>query len=437
MSVEVKYSKFMPKEGEDPSFIKRLMARDSSWGTYINKLEAIEKCCGQSLIDRCKTTEPQLINTNEGSHDDPNFSLIFPSDNFDLESEGIDHFISTIAGDIVKYTSLENIEVDDFVIHDNQLYENFPGPNIGIEELYNSLCSRTLKGINRPLLAFSVKPRLGLSTNDYEKIFIKAAEGGIDIVEDDERLINHKLCPFKERVDVISNLSESYDTIYSVNITGFFKNAMERLEYAYSKGIKMVKFDVLVSGFECLRQIAMHIRDSYNSKIAITVYPDAYGAYRKLSRKFILKMSKLCGADIIYAGSPNWARYESEGEEPRKSFEPVYQRHLKLSEVILNAPHIRKTLPTITNDYHPSRIEFTTAFFRKYYNNYYKYAFFIGGGISGFPDKIKIAVKEILNCIKHAITYDIDNYVGYNLDKYEEKFLNLGWKKYDIEGGLQ
>ena len=84
-------------------------------------------------------------------------------------------------------------------------------------------------------------------------------------------------------------------------------------------------------------------------------------------------MSRLCGADIIYAGSPNWARYEQEPGDIINSFEKIYYTHQVLSKEFRDAEHIKNTIPTITNDQHPSRIELITALFRKNFNNYYKY----------------------------------------------------------------
>jgi len=195
----------------------------------------------------------------------------------------------------------------------------------------------------------------------------------------------------------------------------------------------MVKIDVLVSGFETLRKVALKIRDDYSSSIAITVYPDAYGAFRNLSRKFILKMSRLCGADIIYAGSPNWARYEKEEGKLNNTLDPIYQRHSELSDKIMNMAHIKSTLPTITNDQHPSRAELLTVFFRKFKNNHYKYAFFVGGGISSFPADISTASTEWLNCLVHASTTDIESYTQYDFSKYEKEFRDISWDPYDVK----
>lgn len=437
MDIEIIYSNFEKIETADPAEIKKLMVRDSSWGTFIEDLYAAKEACNGDAIGRWKSTEPKLVNLTDGRFEDKRFSLTFPKENFDFPKEGIDHFISTIAGDIILNPSIKHIDVEDFNFKNPKLYEYFPGPNVGIDQLYDVLLKKTLKDCKRPILAFTVKPRLGLNVKDYKSLFIQAAKGGVDIVEDDERLIDPPHCPFQERIDAITKIHDSFETVYSVNITGPYEDAISRLDYAASKGIKMVKFDVLASSFEILRRIALHIKNKYDSSIAITVYPDAYRAYRRLSRKFILKMSRLCGADIIYAGSPNWARYEKEGGPLESSIEPIHTMHRILSEKIDNAHHIKETLPTITNDQHPSRAEIITTFLRKHYKNHVKYAFFVGGGISGFPAPLINAVSEWLKCIEHAATYKLDSYKHYDFDKYESSFEKIDWKRINVEKALQ
>ncbi len=347
----------------------------------------------------------------------------------------MDHFISTIAGDIVLNPLIGQIQVDDFNFNDESLFECFPGPNIGIKGLYDNLLSKTLKGDKRPILAFTVKPRMGLSINDFKNLYEAAASVNIDIIEDDERLIDPSYCRFKERVDCLSEIQESFDSVYSVNITGSFEVARDRLDYAVGKGIKMIKLDVLVTGFETLRKIALHIRDNYESKIAITSYPDAYRAYRNLSRKFILKMARLCGVDIIYAGSPNWARYEQEGGKMRDSLDPIFSTHKILSKEFTRARYIKRTLPTITNDQHPSRMELITIFFRKFFDNHYQYGFFVGGGISDFPGTINEAVSTCLKCIIHATKSNLEKYKNYKLD--QNNFNRKKWNLIDVEEELK
>lgn len=433
MSIKVYYSNFRVSEAANPGEIKKLMARDASWGTHIEPLQAAKTTCGEDAEKTWRTTEPTITNLNEGLAKDEFFSLTFPSSNFNLGSESIDHFVGVVAGDIVLNPDIDSIEVNDFEFLDDDLYKFFPGPNVGVDTLYTELLKPTLGKDKRPIVAFTVKPRLGLSVEDYKKIFSEASASEIDIIEDDERLIDPVSCPFEQRVTEISKLQKNGKSFYSVNITGDSENALRKLDFCAAQGIKMVKLDVLVVGFETLRKVAQTIKDKYGSGIAITVYPDAYGAYRKLGRNFILRLSRLCGADIIYAGSPQWARYEKQKVTFREAIDPIYQRHVLLAEKFVRAPQIKSSLATITNDQHLSRTELLIAYLRKHKNDHHRYGFFVGGGISGFPADIQTAVKEWMKCVRHASSQKLVKYKAYDLSKYEEALNAIGWNRLDIE----
>lgn len=430
--IVVVYDEFVSSEEGDPKKIKRLMARDASWGTFVEDLKAATISCGAASAESWKRLEPRVVNIKKGYHEDPLFCLLFDPRNFNFEAEGVDHFVSTIAGDILLNPNIKNIEVADFYFKNEALYAYFPGPNFVIERIYSELFYRTLGEIKRPLLAFTVKPRIGLDVKDYVTLFVEAAKAGVDLIEDDERLIDPVSCPFEDRVDALSENQKDCKTLYSPNITGPYEDAIRRLNYAYSKGIKVVKFDVLVHGFETLRRVAIYIRERLGANVAITVYPDAYGAYRKLGKKFILKMSRLCGADIMYAGSPSVARYDSAGGPVAEALEPIYTWHNYLFEPIERAPHIKNTLPTITNDQHPSVMELITVLFRRLYNGHYKYAFFVGGGIAGFPDSIYKAGNHCIECLKNAATGDLSNYNNYDFESYRDEFKKIGWPSLDV-----
>lgn len=435
MSVKVFYDNFTCEESDSPREIKELMARDASWGTHIPELQAAKQTCGTPAYERWKTAQPEITNLNQEGKDSASyFSLTFPGSNFNFDKESIDHFVGVIAGDILINPKIKSIEVSDFEFLDANLFKSFPGPNVGIHGLYE-LLEPTLKGIKRPIVAFTVKPRIGLNVDEYKALFAAAAQSGIDIIEDDERLVDPVSCPFEARVEALSELQTKHHSIYSVNITGDTAQALEKLAFCNQRGIRMVKLDVLVTGFECLRRVAREIREKYASGMAITVYPDAYGAYRKLSRTFILRLSRLCGADVIYAGSPLWDRFEK-GGLLRDAIGPVHQRHKLLAETYGQAASIKQTLATLSNDQHPSRSELVIASFRKHENSHYQYGLFIGGGISGFPAGMSDAVVELMNCVTHAATTDINNYSNYDF-KHDAALRTIGWHPYDVAKALK
>lgn len=438
MGIKVHYDSLRLADKSDAQQAKQLMCRDASWGTYIEDLAAVSGTCGKDTLKRCRTLEPKLTNTVDGRVTDDRFTLEFPNSNFNFTSEGVDHFVGTVAGDILLQPAIDDVVVRDFEFTDPDLFSSFPGPNVGIQGLYDSVAKGRHKGIDRPIIAFTVKPRIGLNVDEYVQIYSEAASEGIDIIEDDERLIDPVGCSFEERVKALSKAQSKVGGVYSPNVTGDSQTALSRLEYCAGHGVRAVKCDVLVSGFETLRKLALAIRQKYNSSIAITVYPDAYMMYRKLSREFILRLSRLCGADIIYAGSPAWARYSGESGQLKTAIDPVYQRHELLSAPLGPKGQIRQSLPTVTNDQHPSRAEALIVYFRKYKNNHLSYAFFVGGGISGFPSaSIRDAARIWVKCVDYAATSPLANYTGFDFRKYDKAMRQIGWEPLDVAGALK
>lgn len=455
--LQVIYSGFRVKEGNTPRNVKRFLARDMTWGTGTIDLLAAKKTCEISGREPWKKYEPSITNLVTGASTDEKFAINFPENHFNFESEGINHFIATVAGDSITNRAIENIEVSDFEIdtscnpnskNENKWKKIFPGPKFGVDGLYG-LCG--VKD-DRPLLAFSIKPRIGLDTNQYEKVCAEALEGGADIVEEDERLIDPFNCRFSERVKVIKKLiGEQIDnqkkninsksrrnaTQFSVNITGPEEIAKKRLNEAYEAGIRMVKVDVMVVGFDVLRNIAK-LAHSKADPVAVTVYPDVYGKnYRKLSRSFILKMCRYCGADIIYAGTPSFSRYEQSSDigPLEDELAKIFSMHRILQkEVQLGKNPMLDSLPTITNDTNASYAEAITILF-KAFHNHHRFAFFVGGGISGYPDaSIKTAVEDFRSCIENASKFELSgSYTPYKFSDTRHKgFINQGWNILDI-----
>jgi ribulose 1,5-bisphosphate carboxylase large subunit-like protein len=444
MSVIITYDNFTLKDQEDirkrmPNFagdvpieVLRGFARDVSWGTYTDELIAIDNTIAgwEKVKDFQPRIDPEYL-----AADKKQFTLTFRDEVFNFSSEGVDHFIATIAGDVLTYSYFKSIQVADFTFDSDSHRSFFAGPNIGVDKLYNEFLKGTIGSDTRPILAFSIKPRMGLDINMYEKICMEVSKGEIDLIEDDERLIDPAYCPFKERVNVMARLQSKCKSRFSANITGPIDKMIERINYAHSKGIKFVKIDVLVTGFDSLRKISEYIRTELNSEVAITCYPDAIGMYRNLSRKFILKLARLCGADIIYTGTPQWSRMDDEFSKGQyeinvKDLQNKLDNHLLLLNNIQGFD-IKDSLPTISNGCDISNAELIQFIYRKAFNHY-KFAFFVGGGISGFPTTLEKTTREWMSCIKYTASRSLKEYNNYNY-KYLTEMHEAGINIFEIK----
>ena len=411
--------------------------RDISWGTYSERLSAATKTIGN---DNYMNLSPDTNINNQ--HTDNGFisfevNFNFKKEQFNFEEEGLNHFIGTIAGDIIRNRKIKELIVKDFEF-DN--YDFFPGPILGNNELKSKFFSETLDS-PRPLIAFSIKPRIGFSIEGYKKIIADASKSNIDIIEDDERLVSPLNCSFSERVQSIQETIKSgTKSKLSINLTSNPHKIDERVAEAYDAGIRVFKLDVMVVGFDTL----LHLRTLLNKKdekCIITVFPDVHGSiYRCLSRNFILKLARLCGADIMYAGSPFPSRMGKliENNEPLEKWSIEYRTwineckkiHAILLDNINNAEHIKSCLPTITHDINPQIMETLIHLMKLGINDKMEYAFFIGGGISSF--KCNYTIKEScelwLDIAKYSGGFDLSQI---NITDYNklERFTKEGYQE--------
>lgn len=435
--MEVKYKITIKNDNESPISIFEVcdqIAKDVSWGTHSESLDAATKTVGHSnwlnYQPSYSVAGSNKIEKQGILYQKYDVTFHFKQEQFSFENEGLNHFIGTIAGNFIRNRNIEDIIVDDFEFTTDEL-DYFSGPKMTIKEMKSSFFSKTLK-TPRPLLAFSIKPRIGLNPDDYEKIITEANQAGVDIVEDDERLVSPTYCTFSSRVERIKKLIDSKKAIskFSVNITGNPHDLKERINEAYSAGIRIFKLDVTVAGFDSLH----FLRKTLNKKeenCLITVFPDVHGpVYRCLSRQFILKLSRLCGADIMYGGTPFPSRMGDllkSSEDPqhwhsnsRNWIGELENMHQILKEPISpmfgssktnsTSKTIRtQTLPTITHDVDPNYVELLTYLIKMGMNGNLDYAFFVGGGISQFKcnKDIKSTIKLWLELLTYAGNYDL------------------------------
>ena len=441
MKVSVTYKNLnKPKPGDSVDNttlmgIKSQMLNDMSWGSGTSDYTAVKNLLEIEGDASWEQYRPVIKLVSE--NDPHSFIVEFHKDAFDFESEGVNHFIGTIAGDILLNRQISTLDVDDFDFDcsPDELAKIFPGPNLGIDGVY-----KRFGNPDRPLLAYSIKPRMGYTPDQFRSIFEAAAKSGVDIIEDDERIVDPIYCSLETRMKIAQEIqNDNVKSLYSANITGPIEKMKKRVDLAYTYNIKFVKVDVMVTGFDALLSLRKYIEEEEHPyPMAITVYPDIIGKYRNLSRNFICKMARLCGADIIYAGSPSWSRNDNFGENLIYECERVFTRHENLRCHNNYLEKIKPTLATMTNDFSAQRAEMITYIFNHCFssrhhilteggidlNKYYsskQFAFFIGHGISASSLGISEEIKDIQDRLKKASDANNDDYTIATLPKPEEK----------------
>jgi|GEM_PF-1826720 len=168
---------------------------------------------------------------------------------------------------------------------------------------------------DEPLLAFSMKPRVGLTAEEYERFMREVFEGGFHLVEMDTRDLGIESCERKQLIERLYRLalneSQSRRRIcrFSANLSGPFTIIEPMLEKIWlvhqDCGVNswVLKIDGNLDGLSTIQAIRRWCDDRAISQPIITCYPVLkYGLARYLGHDTLYRLLVLSGADIIYPG---------------------------------------------------------------------------------------------------------------------------------------
>jgi 2,3-diketo-5-methylthiopentyl-1-phosphate enolase len=348
--------------------------------------------------------------------------LAVPSSNIDVEYGGVPFLLNTVAGDVLGLSRGRSVRLVDLELPDS-FVRQMPGPNVGVEGL-----RKAVDVDDRPLLAFSVKPRIGLSDDAFARITEEALLGGVDIVEDDTRLLKTSNSSPAGRASAVRKVMESSELdktkLYSVNVTGRADKMNEVARTVIEAGATALKIDVLAVGFSALQSITEYIRAEHNGSIPILVYPAMYSVYdRVIDRAITLALSRLCGADVIYAGTPRIGSIDVTESDVK-----LLQHHRTL---LGSPPKTKRTLPSVAAGLHPGMVEFVKAVIR--HNDF---AYFIGGGIAGYPLGIRGGSELFLKAIR---AFHVEEKAGLSpfSDEEMKQMEKAGWVPANVPDELR
>lgn len=309
-------------------------------------------------------------------------SIAFPHQNFDIQLGGIAQLLAIIAGDNISSSKLEVIRVTAIYFPDDIL-KHFSGPSYGVEGV------RATYGIPKaPLLQMILKPRLGLSADDYADIAFRAAVSGVDAIRDDQMLVSTQYCPFYKKIDAISTaIQKAMDItgrqiLYYPNITLSQKHMPRVIEHLRSKKINAVTVNAVFEGFGIIEQL----RD-IASDFIIQAHRSGYVIFSNnvkfsISYAVLAQLLNLAGADEIHIGSI-FGRFDVKKQEALDSL-----------RYISAPPGGQKgSFPIISGNVTPAIIEASVDEISR------NIIFTAGSGIIGHPRGIEAGVKSIKEMI--------------------------------------
>jgi len=376
----VKGTKFdeKPIDLNDATNLGGLLARDATYGTFGEftgeywDQRILTSARQSALADQIR----QLANPGELE-----LRLRISCDLFPPGSSGIQHLIGILAGDL-GIAQVRGLNLDPIKITRVEFPDTW---RAAVEARYRST-AHTIEGIRRafeladdqPLLAFSLKPRIGLTQEALEEVTLGVLEAGFQLVELDTRYLNLEPSTIKHLTELAQKAVEvgkgKRVTRLSINLSGsagaVIPVCADLLEKIPSPVV--VKIDGGLDGITTIQAVRSAFTDQ-NGKDSpyITTYPLLKNVIgQRITDDTFLNALIWSGSDIIYpGGAPYLGGYRQLDHSAANSLAHAVDRYWRI--VSVGYP-----MPTVAAGIYPGQLQ-----------TYYELlgpnvAFFLGGGVA-------------------------------------------------------
>ena len=272
--------------------------------------------------------------------------IAYPSALF--EAGNLSQLLSSVVGNVYGLKEVRKLRFVD-VEMPAAFVKSFPGPQLGMEGVF-----RNLGLTDRPILGTIVKPKLGLSADNWAKAAYLAWKGGIDFVKDDENLTSMTFNNFYDRARKVMELKKKAERetgekkLYFCNVSAPVSEMKKRADFVCDElGNDYVMIDVLTVGWAGVQEMRDHLE---GKGIGIHAHRAMHGAFSRLEEHGIdmLPVSKwirMAGADNLHAGTLGAGKMFVEGG--KSHVRQIY-------DFLRSDWHgLKKTIPVASGGMHP------------------------------------------------------------------------------------
>lgn len=305
------------------------ISAEESTGTWDPDLKTV--CTDEmddNTVENMKILQAKIIGINLKTG---MVAIALPKEGF--EYGNLPQLLSVVEGNYNGMTSAAyGVRLEDLDIPDD--YANsYLGPQIGndgIRELFGDQIA----------IGTIVKPKTGLSVEDWTKTARRSFRGGLEVVKDDENLTNQNYCQFEKRAKSVLQMIKEVEKetgrplVYVCNITsGDMDDMLRRAELVAAFDGKCLMIDILSAGFTAVQTI----RKKYPKMILHghraghgdrTIFPEIIVDGKKLelrhgvSMKVIALFARLAGIDQLHIGAPK-GKMEASSETVLENLEAL------------------------------------------------------------------------------------------------------------------
>jgi ribulose-bisphosphate carboxylase large chain len=240
MAGEQSSGTFVPVPGETPE----LKARS---GARVEALELIGEVAAPSLPGARRDAGLPIRQAK--------VRLSWPVENF---GASLPNLFTTVAGNLFELQQFSGLRVLD-VRFSPAFFARYPGPAFGIGG------TRALAGVEgRPIIGTIVKPSVGFSARQVADLVTLLGEAGIDFVKDDELQADGPVCPFDDRVSLVTEAIDRLaqktgnKLMYAFNLTGEVDEMLRRHDLVARAGGTCVMVVLNSAGLAGLTALRRH-----------------------------------------------------------------------------------------------------------------------------------------------------------------------------------
>jgi len=233
-----------------------------------------------------------------------------------FEAGNLPQLLSSVVGNVYGLKEVKKLRFVDIEMPAS-FVKSFPGPQLGMDGV------RKMTGIHgRPITGTIVKPKLGLSSDNWAKAAYNAWRGGIDFVKDDENLTSMVFNNFYDRARKVMEAKKKAERetgerkLYFCNVSAPVSEMKKRADFVCDElGNDYVMIDVLTVGWSAVQEMRSHLE---GRGIGIHAHRAMHGAFSRLDEHGIdmLPVSKwirMAGADTLHAGTLGAGKMFTEG----------------------------------------------------------------------------------------------------------------------------
>lgn len=264
----------------------------------------------KELTERVVSYSSHLMDPVQlGSNNQFKIDVRIPADYFDIALDGIPHLLVRFAGNIFRTSELEGIKWVDLTFPPGYADRyDWMKPNFGITGIKSHLNIASAE--NHPLIAATIQPNIGLTTDEFALLSRSVIEWGADLVIEDEILGDISVCPLSERVTKVCQSLEKLKkpSIYLVNITGWsdvIQSDLLKLISSINAQSDKVLCGVLLcpfySGFATMKNYRTRSKCpifAHYYSISLFIRNPSFG----ISTKVLATLASTAGADFVYIG---------------------------------------------------------------------------------------------------------------------------------------